>query len=435
MSMSINVLVFLLAAAALALLNAAATRRVLQSNEFSHRKWLLVSGVWIVPLMGAFLAFNHVPSPAGRRPVPATSPASSSHAADAAPPQPPHHIELQGVQAFDVAAHLQSPAGFPQLDWAALDTWAKGSGTDDGQITDAINQARRAWLLHLGAALGEHMHLHESDDVYVLSPLEAHVARATAQYVSKTRQRILRVLDGVAHFHAREKSVLLVLDSEETYYDYVAQFYPDTGEFAFSGGMFIHHGCPHFVVVQADLAAIEPVIAHELTHSALAYLRLPTWLDEGLAVNTEHRLAGAARGQQTPQAMHQRHQRFWNAERVQEFWTGDSFHRTDDGNQLSYDLARIAVAQMAAGDWTAFSRFVTTASREDAGAAAARDALGLDLGDYIGTLVQADEPARWAPRPDAWRAVSGAAAAAPLCHRRPPVEWPAPPHQGSPSRV
>ncbi|KQO14417.1 hypothetical protein ASF11_12245 [Acidovorax sp. Leaf76] len=426
-----------IALAALVLINAAATRRVLRSDEFSQRKALLVMGVWIVPFMGAFLAFHHLPAPAqaAARQQAAATPTTAAHATVA-----PTSIELAGSAPFDVLAHLHTePGGFVQLDWQAVDEWATRPGAADPVVTEAINQARRAWLLHLRDALGgrvqPHPHLHESEDVYILSALEPAVARATAQFVSKTRQRILKVLDGVAHFHAGEKSVVLVLDSEDTYYEYVAQFYPDAGEFAFSGGMFIHHGCPHFVVVQADLAAIEPVIAHELTHSALSYLRLPTWLDEGLAVNTEHRLAGAARGQQTPQAMHQRHQRFWTAERVQEFWTGDSFHRTDDGNQLSYDLARIAVAQMAAGDWAAFTRFVTTASRSDAGAAAARDALGVDLGEYIGTLVQADEPARWAPRPDAWHAAHPATAAASLSHRRAPVEWPAPLHQGSPSRV
>lgn len=413
---------FAIALAALVLVNAAATRRVLRSDEFSHRKALLVMGVWIVPFMGAFLAFHHLPAPAqaAARQQAAETPTTAAHATAA-----PTSIELADSAPFDVLAHLHTvPGGFVQLDWQAVDEWAARPEAADPVVTEAINQARRAWLLHLRDALAgrvqPHPHLHESEDVYILSALEPAVARATAQFVSKTRQRILKVLDGVAHFHAGEKSVVLVLDSEDTYYEYVAQFYPDAGEFAFSGGMFIHHGCPHFVVVQADLAAIEPVIAHELTHSALSYLHLPTWLDEGLAVNTEQRLAGAARGQQTPQAMHQRHQRFWTAERVQEFWTGDSFHRTDDGNQLSYDLARIAVAQMAAGDWAAFTQFVTTASRSDAGAAAARDALGLDLGEYIGTLVQADEPARWAPRPDAWHAAQPATAVASLSHQRAP---------------
>jgi len=216
--------------------------------------------------------------------------------------------------------------------------------------------------------------------------------------VAATRRRVEKLLGGLARFPAQQKSILIVLDSEEDYYHYVSIYYPDGGEFSRSGGMYIHFGCPHFVAVRAGLAAIEPVIAHEMTHSALAHLRLPTWLDEGIAVNTEHKLAGAGRLPHTPREVHQMHLRFWNPATIQEFWTGASFHRTDDGHLLSYELARVIVEQMAR-DWEAFQAFVATAARQDGGAAAAGMALGVDLGAYVGALLQVDDSAGWAPRP------------------------------------
>jgi hypothetical protein len=385
--------IFLSLLAALVLLNIWATRRVLRSDEFGNRKALMVMGIWAIPFLGAFIARNHTQPPLQEGTARAACEGEEASAGA------PGHLHVEGLPPLDMHAHLSAYGDLPFMDWQALDAWARQAATPEG-TTDAINQGRRAWLLHLRDALGEHTHLHESADVYILSPLEAGVAKAMAKYVSTTRQRIVRVLDGVARFNPGEKSVLLVLESEELYYQYVSAFYPDEGEFAFSGGMFIHDGCPHFVVVAADLATIEPVIAHELTHSALSYLRLPTWLDEGLAVNTEHRLTGAQRPAQSPQAMHQRHQAFWSSERMQEFWSGDSFHRTDEGNPLSYDLARIAVGQLAR-DWPAFSRFAASASRSDAGAGAAASALGIDLGSYIAALVQSEED--WAPRPGTWR--------------------------------
>lgn len=391
--MSPALAVFLSLLAALVLANVWATRRVLRSHEFGNRKALMVVGIWILPFLGAFMARYQFAPPADSRPAALALPVQGGEQ-----PPAPQVLRMAGLEPFTVRDHLSAPAGLPLMDWQALDHWAGQAPTPEA-TTEAIALGRRAWLLHLRDAIGPHMHLHESADVHILSPLEPPVAQAMAGYVTKTRQRIARVLDGVARFNPGEKSVLLVLESEELYYHYVGQFYPDGGEFAFSGGMFIHNGCPHFVVVQADLSTIEPVIAHELTHSALSYLRLPTWLDEGLAVNTEHRLTGARRPAQTPQAMHQRHLAFWNAERVQEFWSGDSFHRTDDGNALSYDLARIAVEQLAR-DWPAFSRFATSARRGDAGAEAAASALGIDLGSFVGALVQASED--WAPRPATW---------------------------------
>jgi len=146
---------------------------------------------------------------------------------------------------------------------------------------------------------------------------------------------------------------------------------------------------------------IEPVIAHELTHSALAHLSLPKWLDEGLAVNTEHKVAGARRLDHTPQELHRMHIEFWNAERIQQFWSGASFDRTDDGNLLSYELARIVVEQMAR-QWDEFARFVACAKREDAGAASAHAHLSISLGSCAATLLELDSAPSCEPDPTAW---------------------------------
>jgi len=179
-------------------------------------------------------------------------------------------------------------------------------------------QSHRAWLMHLHEMLGPRFWLYETDDAFVLSSLEERVARATARCIANARKKVAHVLGGLAHFPEGEKSVLLVMDDEEWYY-----------------------------------------------HSALAHPAL--WLDEGIAVNTEHKIAPTGRGLYTPQE-------------IQEFWSGQSFARTDDGNMLSYELARVIVEQLAKS-WESFERFVSHARREDAGAAAAAEHLGVDPGD------------------------------------------------------
>lgn len=380
---------------ALLVVNVQASRRIARSGESSFRKTMWVGGVWVLPFLGAWLAKSHLPPTAE----------SGDDLQDIGEAEPaPAILEAPGMGGFDVLARLHHPQDLPQLDWPALDAWAHGDSGDrrPEDIAQALNQGRRAWLLHLRDALGQHMHLHEGADCFILSPLDRSVARATARYVTTTRQRIERLLAGMAHFPVAEKCILLVLDDEDTYYHYVAQFYGEDGEFARSGGMFIHFGCPHFVVVAADLAAIEPVIAHEMTHNALAHLQLPTWLDEGLAVNTERRLKGAPPAQYTAAQLHHMHQRFWTPERMQEFWAGTSFQRTDDGNLLSYELARILVDHMAR-DWAAFTAFVNAAQRADAGAQAASDALAVDLGRSVGALLDIGDAYAWAPDPGRWR--------------------------------
>lgn len=386
--------------AGLLVLNVHATRKIARSGEQGFRKAMLMGGVWVIPFLGAWLVKSHLQT--------AALPDDGNPGAGQAEPAPTQ-LQAPGGAAFDVLAHLQNRQDLPQMDWAALDTWAHGAGDRAPEaVAEALNQGRRAWLLHLRDALGAHMHLYEGADCFILSPLAPAVARATARYVTTTRQRIDRLLAGMAHFPVAEKSILLVLQDEDTYYHYVAQFYGEDGEFARSGGMFIHFGCPHFVVVAAELAAIEPVIAHEMTHNALAHLHLPTWLDEGLAVNTERRLKGAPPAQHTPAQLHYLHQRFWTPERMQEFWAGTSFQRTDDGNLLSYELARILVDHMAR-DWAAFTAFVTTAQRRDAGAQAADEVLSVDLGRSVGALldIDGDDHAGWAPESARWGDAAG----------------------------
>lgn len=164
-------------------------------------------------------------------------------------------------------------------------------------------------------------------------------------------------------------------------------YYPEPGEYAFSSGMFINAGCSHFVAVQSDLRVIEPVIAHEMTHSCLSHLPIPLWLNEGLAVNTEQRLTGKPPNIYSDREMREKHLAFWDAEKIQEFWSGKSFSRTDEGNMLSYDLARILVEQFSK-DWASFKDFVLAAQWQDGGAEGAKRYLGIRLGEYTSALLE-----------------------------------------------
>ena len=386
--------------ACLVAVNTWVTVRVRRAAGMPH-KGMHIAMTWIVPVLGAVIVLPQLPRYEAQHADGEPAPRKSG-VLDAAPEQ----VGATGVEPYAFKARLLQPHGFPLPDWDAVDNWL--ATIHDGTARrDARLDTRRAWLLHLRDALGPHVSLHETSDAYVLSSLAEPVALATAKYVSTTRQRVERVLHGLAQFPPGEKSILLVLDDEETYYRYVAIYYPEDGEFAFSGGMFIKQGCPHFVLRSADLPSIEPTIAHELTHSALAHLQLPLWLDEGIAVNTERRLSNVGASLYTPLEMRDKHLQFWGPVEIQEFWSGASFFRTDDGNLLSYDLARLLVEQLGKS-WESFQRFVAQARREDAGAAAAAEHLGVDLGAYVCALFEKTDPPAWKPLP-AGTAIAGPA--------------------------
>lgn len=267
-------------------------------------------------------------------------------------------------------------------------------------------EAELAWLQHLRAALGPQYRLMQFGSSLLLSSLDAVALRATFEFMSRTSQRIQKLLAGLAHVPERGHDILIIIDDDESYYRYVSHFYPDAGEFALSSGMHIGYGCGHFVTVKADLRAIEPVIAHEMTHGSLSHLPIPAWLNEGIAVNTEHRLASPLASIYTLREMHAKHLAFWGEAEMQAFWSGKSFLRSDDGNMLSYDLARILVSHFSS-DWGRFQAFVLSADRADAGASSAIEHLGVRLGAAVAGMLEQDaddgwEPdaARWEPAPE-----------------------------------
>lgn len=317
-------------------------------------------------------------------------------------PTPATEVTVAGFPGFPLATYLSHHNGFPFLDWAAAQAWVD-SLRDHAVQPSAWSRCEMAWLEHLQASLGPAYQLRQEGDAVLLSTLEPHVARAMLGYMGKTLQRIVRVLDGVAQAPQWGKDLLIVFDDEDTYYRYVSHYYPEAGEFAGSSGMYINAGCGHFVTAKADMRLIEPIIAHELTHSCVSHLPIPAWLNEGLAVNTEHRLSPPGPALLTPQQMHDKHLGFWGAAEIQEFWSGKSFLRNDDGNMLSYDLARIVVAQLGS-DWEQFRSFVLAADLADAGAAAAEDHLGLELGAVVCALLEREPDPAWMPDPGSWHA-------------------------------
>lgn len=316
--------------------------------------------------------------------------------------EPPDSIAVSGVPPFDFASTLSVVNALPVPDWGRVHAWV--ASISDAQLkAQAWSQAELGWLAHMQSALGEDYHLASHEHALVLSALEPKVSAATAGFVTKTLTRIVRVLDGVARVPSSSRDILIVFHDQDTYYQYVSRYYPDDGEFAFSSGMHINAGCSHFMTFAEELHAIEPVIAHEMTHACLGHLPIPAWLNEGLAVNTERRLCPpVGQPRYTPAQLHWMHQQFWTPQKIQEFWDGSSFLRSDDGNLLSYELARILTDQFAA-DWPGFTAFANEATLKDGGDEAAKRLLGIDLGKTVAALFDFDDSAEWSPKPETWQ--------------------------------
>ena len=328
--------------------------------------------------------------------------ARPSAAPEAEPRIPaPSRLELEGLPAFEVAGNVAIEDRFALLQWGAARAWVES--VPEERRAEAWLACERAWLAHLRDSLGPEYGLAEGPTAMVVSTLEPRLARQMLEFMEKTLKRILRVLDGVAEEVPWGKDLLVVFDDADTYYRYVSLYHPDEGEYALSSGMHLGGECSHYVTTKQEVRSVEPVIAHEMTHGCLGHLPLPLWLNEGLAVNTEQRLAPSGASLETPQEMRAKHLRFWGAAEVQQFWSGESFRRQDDGNKLSYDLGRILVEQLSV-DWHRFAAFVRSANYADGGNAAVAELYGTSLGSLAAAILEHDRPEEFEPRPETWRA-------------------------------
>jgi hypothetical protein len=303
---------------------------------------------------------------------------------------------------FDpVAMHWFDDTRMPLADWEYIDN-AMGDDWTRAQRDAFRTAAAGHWLQAMAQSLGEGYRIHASEDFLLLSALEDRPAVVLLRFCQGVRRRIERNLGPVAVPRADGKHVVIVFDTEDEYYDYIAHYYPDGGEYAMSSGMFVHAGYGHFALFHGEMEHMQPTIAHELTHCLLSHLRIPAWLNEGMAVNTEHaffpNLADPRASLYSPNEIKARHAAFWNAETIQQFWSGKSFLRTDDGNMLSYDLAR-RITATAARDEAAFLAFLFDADRADGGLSAEHH-LGYPLEHLV--LVMLGE-GDWRPRPESWR--------------------------------
>ncbi len=285
--------------------------------------------------------------------------------------------------------------GFPRPEWTRI-----GALIDELPEPDqdkAWGEAARSWLEQTSAQLSRDYIITETDNFFLLHSLTARQSSLLSSFVEKALARILRNLQGIAADDGSGKHVAMIFDDQDTYYRYVSYFMTEDGEFPLSSGMFLNREYGHFALPFYDLAETEATVAHELTHACVRHLPIPLWLNEGLAVTTENDLCNNQPLRMDPDRFGE-HLAFWNSDTIQEFWSGASFGRTDEGNGLSYELARYCIRALA-HEYPDFVAFANFASFEDGGEAAAVKTYGGSLGGLPTQFFGAGE---WSPRPESW---------------------------------
>jgi hypothetical protein len=300
-----------------------------------------------------------------------------------------------------IDSHFEIHDGFPRLDWAAVGRHIEEA--DKSRRNEMWNVAADGWLGKVIETLGGDYWLGATPNFLVVTSESERYAQNLGQFLEGALNTILTVLDGIARKQRYGKCAVILFETDDQYYRYISHFYPKRGRFAGSGGVFIDKGYGHFALPQVEMSRAEQTVAHELTHACLSRLPIPLWLNEGIAQKTE--LAVLNRDPllqfhdtRDLNEMMERHRRFWGKREIQQFWSGASWKRPDQGNELSYLLAQLAVGALN-HDYAKFRSFVLSSHYSDGGEGAAVDVFGGGLG---GLMDQFLGPGDWAPRPDMW---------------------------------
>jgi hypothetical protein len=296
----------------------------------------------------------------------------------------------------------ENVAGFSRPRWKTIHQFVQQHVPKE-DLESAWCFIAEKWLRQLAVDMGGGCRVHHSTNFLCLSDLGREAVRSTLAYAESVVRGIRSTLQEAAWTGYYGKHVLLVFKDQDDYFAYISYYYGE-GSHALSGGIFIRDGYGHIAFPYVSPPMTEHVLVHELVHNLLGHLRLPRWLNEGLAMVIESRLSPVPF--LLDKDLVERHSRHWNEQSIQGFWAGTSFDEPGESNELSYSLAEILVSSIL-DKGSALVGFVTNADWRDAGQDAALSCLNMDLGEMAGGFLG---PGHWRPQRKAIADISQLAA-------------------------
>lgn len=296
---------------------------------------------------------------------------------------------------IDVQSILRWRGGIPHPDWGLVETWIDKYARD-GEAPAVWNDVLQGWLEELGGSLGNGFLVHESTSCFLLSDVSERTATLVLQRAEFFRGELLARLAGLANFDLPGKIVIIAPQWKLDYARYLSSLGIE-GDIEGSAGMQIRDGYQRIAMYGETGDALDPTVAHEMTHLALHDRKMPQWIEEGIAQMVEHDLSGqnllVVDGR-----MANRHKRYWREFGIDSFWYGEGFSTEGEVKVLSYQLAEILMRVLFEDHrprWFGWDSsrvrkliaFLKEARVEDAGEAAGRQHLGKGLQQIAGIFL------------------------------------------------
>ena len=284
---------------------------------------------------------------------------------------------------------FSQPGRFAHPDWDAIADIVEADDDPDQAWADVALR----WMGFIATAMGAAYRIHPSENFLVVSEAGPVRMREILAFLEDCHQRILGFLPFVERGKFLGKCPVIVFAKDDDFYEYLADFHDEEeGDFGAVGGVYLNRGYGHFAMPSERLDYYRATMCHELCHAFLSPFGLPLWLDEAITGEVENNIVGGNPYFLDRETVRE-HREYWDDERLAAFWSGESFWFPDDGQRLSYHLARYLFNSLVSHSTPEMmSRFIHAATPEDAGISAALDVFGIDLVDVLGGLLD-DGPA------------------------------------------
>jgi hypothetical protein len=268
----------------------------------------------------------------------------------------------------------------------------------------AWNDIAEQWLGLLAERMGPEFRLRRSSRFFTLDAYPDKMGTSLITFANATLNTLETIFSPLGRPATAGQRVIIFFATRRDYYSYVSCYVPDGASEATSGGMYLRrpYSYRHTICPPKNEHELRHTVAHELTHHVLDHLRLPLWLEEGLAKMMEERITGFGYFR-LDREMVRRHRDYWTNNGLSDFWLGRSY-RDPEGQELSYNLSQVFTRRIAS-DWPKrIMAFVRDATYKDGGDASARQHLGVSLQKLAESFLG---PGDWEFRPPEFKPPAG----------------------------
>ncbi|MCE2968449.1 MAG: hypothetical protein ACK5WB_14400 [Phycisphaerales bacterium] len=247
----------------------------------------------------------------------------------------------------DKVAHLwHRPEGLPRLDWLMAAAWVQRNAPRNVNHAPWLRAVLAACLDDLRDDLSVDHRRWRSRHIEGIAPLDG----STSASIASTAERSCKILAESLRIIRGDIPVapvaIVAITPLDAYIDFTSAYFPDQGEFATSGGLYLNEGTGSIPIIAINAAtptAAPQTVAHELTHHALHGLRVPLWIEEGFTQMMEERVTGVCHFT-LDREMAERQRDHWSEHDLDSYIEGDAFHSPEgDTQELAYHLSQWVV--------------------------------------------------------------------------------------------